>query len=119
MVVKIYHRMKCYTDDINDIRCCDCCFDKVYFLLRQKIDYENLVEIIIEDDFFINCFDGTVIVVCINILDFLRNKRFDLSKKTCINDVIHCLKNRIPLCSICTIELFRKSDVLHKFELKW
>ena len=46
-------------------------------------------------------------------------KDMNYRKKTCINDVIWCLKNRIILCSICTIELFRKLDVLHKFKLKW
>ena len=72
----------------------------------------------IEKDPFINFFDGTVTAVCNNILEFLRSKRYELSKKTCISDVIWCLKSRIILCSICTFELSRKLDVLHKFELK-
>ena len=117
-MIEIYHRMRCYGNDVKEILCCDCFYDEVYYLLRQKVDYQKFEEKI-EKDPFINFFDGTVIAVCINILEFLRSKRYNLSKKTCISDVIWCLKNRIILCSICTIELFRKLDVLHKFELKW
>ena len=117
-MIEIYHQMRCYGDNVKEILCCDCFYDEVYYLLRQKVDYQKFEEII-EKDYFISVFDGTVIVVCNNILEFIRSKRYDLSKKTYISDVIWCLKNRIILCSICTIEIFRKVDILHKFELKW
>ena len=103
--------MRCYGDNVKEILCCDCFYDEVYYLLRQKVDYQKFEEII-EKDYFISVFDGTVIVGCNNILEFIRSKR-------CVSNVIWCLKNRIILCSICTIEIFRKVDILHKFELKW
>ena len=115
---EIYHQMSSYSDNVKEILCYDCFYDEVYYLLRQKVDYRKLEEII-EKRSFINFFDGTVIAVCNNILRFLRSKIYELSKKTCINDVIWCLKDRIILCLICTIELFRSLDILHKFELKW
>ena len=117
-MIEIDHQMKFYGENVKEILCCDCFYDEVYYLLGQKVNYQKFEEII-EKDPFINFFDGTVIAVCINILEFLRSKRYNLSKKTCISDVIWCLKNRIILCSICTIEIFRKVDILHKFELKW
>ena len=117
-MIEIYHQMSCYSDNVKEILCCDCFYDEVYYLLRQQVNYQKFQEKI-EKDLFINFFDGTVIAVCNNILEFVRSKRYELSKKTCISDVIWCLKSRIILCSICTIELFRKLEVLHKFELKW
>ena len=117
-MVEIYHQMKCYGNNVQEILCCSCFYDEVYYLLRQKVDYRNFEEKI-EKHQFISFFDGTILVVCNNILEFLCTKRYELSKKTCIGDVIWCVKNRIILCSICTIEIFRKLDILHKFELKW
>ena len=91
-MIEICHRMRCYGNDVKEILCCDCFYDEVYYLLRQKVDYQKFEEKI-EKNIFINFFDGMVIAVCINILEFLRSKRYNLSKKTCISDVIWCLKN--------------------------
>ena len=79
-MIKIYHRMRCYGNDVKEILCCDCFYDEVYYLLRQKVDYQKFEEKI-EKNIFINFFDGMVIAVCINILEFLRSKRYNLSKK--------------------------------------
>ena len=79
-MIEIYHQMRCYGDNVKEILCCDCFYDEVYYLLRQKVDYQKFEEII-EKDYFISIFDGMVIVVCNNILEFIRSKRYDLSKK--------------------------------------
>ena len=65
-------------------------------------------------------FDGIIIVVCIDIMKFVRDKKQQkLFKDICIRDVSWCMKNKIILCSICALEVFKKIDMLHKFKLKW
>ena len=71
------------------------------------------------DNCFINFFDGTIVVVCGDVLNFIRESKYKLTKKYCIEDVIWCLKTKIVLCSVCIIELFRKINILHLFKLKW
>ena len=79
-MIEIFHQMRCYGQNVKEILCCDCFYDEVNYLLRQKVDYQKFEEQI-EKDTFINFFDGTVIGVCNNILEFLRSKRCELSKK--------------------------------------
>ena len=59
-MIEIYHQMRCYGDNVKEILCCDCFYDEVYQKFEEKI----------EKDPFINLFDGTVIAVCNNILEF-------------------------------------------------
>ena len=79
-MIEIYHQMSYYSDNVKEILCCDCFYDEVYYLLRQKVDYRKFEEII-EKRSFINFFDETVIAVCNNILRFVRSKRYELLKK--------------------------------------
>ena len=119
-MIKIHHKIIRYGDSFNEILCCDCFYDEVYFLLRQKVNDEIFEEKFEKhDDCFITFFDGIIIVICGDILKFVRDeKHHKLFKDTCIRDVIWCKKNKIILCSICTAEVFKKIDILHMFKLK-
>ena len=118
-MIEIHHEMIRYGDHFNEILCCDCFYDEVYFLLRQKVNDEIFEERFEKyDNCFITFFDGIVIVVCGDILKFIRDSKYELSKNTCIKDVVWCLKNKIILCSIYTVELFRRIDILHLLKLK-
>ena len=119
-MIEIHHEIIRFGHRFNEILCCDCFYDEVYFLLRQKVDYyyfeENFEKY---DNCFINFFDETIVVVCGDVLNFIRESKYKLTKKYCIEDVIWCLKIKIVLCSVCIIELFRKINILHLFKLKW
>ena len=104
-----------FGDPFNELFCCDCFYDEVYFLLRQKKDYE-----IFEERFskVRNCyFDygfATIIIVCHDILKYLK-KKYKLSKTGCTESI---LTKDIHLCSLCTIDLINKIDILHDLRLK-
>ena len=118
-MIEILHEMRRYGDCFAEVLCCDCFYDEVYFLLRQKVNDRIFEERFQKyDDCFITLFDGVIIVVCADIISFLRDNKHELSRKKCIKDVIWCLKNRIGFCSICTVELFKRINMLHLFKLK-
>ena len=43
-MIEIHHEMIRYGDHFNEILCCDCFYDEVYFLLRQKVNDEIFEE---------------------------------------------------------------------------
>ena len=66
-----------------------------------------------------NCYFDTVfaslIIVCYDFLRFSK-KKYSLSKSMCIKTI---LSENIHLCSICTVDLFKRVDEIIKFELEW
>ena len=92
----------------------------LYFLLRQKVNFEILQERFSDVE---NCyFDwiyGTAIVICHDHL-FKTSQEHSLVGKNCVTDFI-TLKSRqkIELCVVCTIDFYRTNDLLHNFKLKW
>ena len=67
----------------------------------------------------IDFFDGTLILTCIDLLKFIRQKKgIKLFKDICNSDIISCKKDKIRICSICCIDVFRRLDVLHRYFLK-
>ena len=37
-MIEILHEMRQHGDCFEEVLCCDCFYDEVYFLLRQKVD---------------------------------------------------------------------------------
>ena len=119
-MIKISHEMFKYTVHFKDIFCCDCFYDEIYFLLRQKVNFEIFQK---RFSFVENCyFDwiyGTAMVICHNFL-VNTSQEYNLVSKNCITDFLTTKSGQtIELCSVCTIEVFRKSDILHNFKLEW
>ena len=77
-MIEIHHEMIRYGDHFNEILCCDCFYDEVYFLLRQKVNDEIFEERFEKHNCFITFFDGIVIVVCGDILKFIRDSKYEL-----------------------------------------
>ena len=77
-MIEIHHKMIRYGDHFNEILCCDCFYDEVYFLLRQKVNDEIFEERFEKYNCFITFFDGIVIVVCGDILKFIRDSKYEL-----------------------------------------
>ena len=108
---------------IRRIFCCDCFFDQIHFLIREKD--KNFVEISEnkirknKDDFLLYFISGTLVISCSYVLKFIReNKDLQLFKDLCVTDFIWCEDEKIALCSACAIDIFRKTDILHCFKLK-
>ena len=65
-----------FDNQVDEVLCCSCYYDEVYFLLRQKVNDEIFEEKFERyDDCFMTFFDGIIIVVCIDILKFVRDKK--------------------------------------------
>ena len=77
-MIEIHHEMIRYGDHFNEILCCDCFYDEVYFLLRQKVNDKIFEERFEKYNCFITFFDGIVIVVCGDILKFIRDSKYEL-----------------------------------------
>ena len=77
-MIEIHHEMIRYGDHFNEILCCNCFYDEVYFLLRQKVNDEIFEERFEKYNCFITFFDGIVIVVCGDILKFIRDSKYEL-----------------------------------------
>lgn len=121
-MIKFHHKIHRYGSFFCEILCCDCFFDEVYFLLRKKEDDGEKFEEKFENNngCFISFFDETIVVICANVLKFVRDQKQEkLFKNICITDVVLCDNEKIILCSICTIDLFKKLDILHSFTSKW
>ena len=118
-MTEISHELIRYSVHFNDILCCDCFYDEIYFLLRKKVNFQ-----IFEKRFFDyeNCyFDliyGSAMVICHDLLIYMSEK-YSLIGKNCITDVINTKTDQIELCSICIVDVFRRADILHIFKLKW
>ena len=110
-MIEFHYKIHRFGNNFHEILCCDCFFDEVYFLLRKKEDDGEIFEEEFEnyDECFITFYDKTIVVVCADIIQFVH---------TCVRDVIWCQKNKIILCSICTVEIFKKLNILHLFKLK-
>ena len=115
-MIEISHEMIRFDVHFKDIFCCDCFYDEIYFLLRQKRNYEIFEERFskIENCYFSFVY-ASMIIACYNTLKFSKNK-YNLSSTKCIETI---LTKDISLCSICTIDLFREINVLNEFRLKW
>ena len=120
-MIEFHHKIHRFGNNFNEILCCDCHFDEVYFLLRKKEDDSEIFEEEFEkyDECLITFYNGTIIVICSDILRFIRDENNEkLFKYLCLTEVIWCQKDKIILCSICTVEVFRKLDILHSFKFK-
>ena len=84
-----------------------CCKRKNYEYFEKNFSEEQ------------NCYFDTVfaslIIVCYDFLRFSKKKN-SLSKSMCIKTI---LSEDIHLCSICTVDLFKRVDEIIKFELRW
>ena len=120
-MIEFCQRIHRYGRNFHEVLCCDCFFDKVYFLLRKKEDDGEIFQEEFEkyDDCFIYFFDGTIIVICSQIIKFIRDEKNEqLFMKICTTEVVFCSSNKIVLCSICIFDIFKKLDILHRFKLK-
>ena len=118
-MIEIPHELVRYSVHFNDILCCDCFYDEIYFLLREKVNLEIFKERFSDVE---NCyFDlvyGSAMVICYDLLMFAAQK-YNLIGKHCITDVVDTKPVETTLCSICVVDVFRKADILHIFKLRW
>ena len=62
---------------------------------------------------------GTLAVTCSYTIKFIReNKDLRLFADGCVTDIIWCEDDKITLCTACAIDIFRKTDIVHRFKLK-
>lgn len=117
-------QIKYYLSDVNEIFCCNCFFEKVFFLIKEK----KLESISIEEEVTDNTlkifnnfeeeigenilrfFDGTLVYTCFDFLEFLYSERNILNLISC--------KDYKEICSICYVELSRKLKILNRFYKK-
>ena len=119
-MIEIWHEIIRHDGHFNEILCCECFFDEIYLLLRQKVKYEIFEEKFekIENCFF-DLIYGIIVVICCHLLTFVHEKKHKLFNTSCITDVIPCKADKIVMCTICTVNVFRALDVLHTFKLRW
>ena len=118
-MIKISHEMIRYSVHFKDILCCDCFYDEICFLLRQKVNFEIFEERFLNVE---NCyFDlvyGSAMVICHDLLLY-SSQKYNLIGKHCITDFVDTKPLQTELCSICAVDVFRKADILHIFKLEW
>ena len=76
--IKVDHQIIRYLVKLKEIMCCDCHFDKVYFMLRNEFDYEKFQETFdFENSFcyFEYGFHGVLIIICYDTLKFFEEKK--------------------------------------------
>ena len=77
-----------YEVHINEIFCCDCYFDEIYFFLRKEKNYEFFEKNFSEEH---NCYFDSVfaslIIVCYDFLRFSKKKN-SLLKSMCIETIL-------------------------------
>ena len=118
-MIEVSHEMIRYSVHFKDILCCDCFYDEVYFLLRQKVNYMTFEARFVDGkNYYLDMIYGTAMVVCYDLLYYISQK-YSLIGKSCITNIVDTKPNQIELCSICAVEAFRKADILHIFKLKW
>ena len=119
-MIKISHKMARYSLPFKDILCCDCFYNEIYFLLRQKINFEIFRE---RFSHVGNCYFniyGSILVICHDLLIHISQKYNLVGNKHCITDLIDTGSNQtIELCTICSVDVFRKAEILHIFKLEW
>ena len=74
MLAKLKYRIH---QDIKELYCCGCFFDRLYFIFSSKdlIDYETFEKDFIEvKGYFKDFIFGTVVIVCDDILSFMFEK---------------------------------------------
>ena len=113
-MIGIFHEMIRYAVHVKEIFCCDCYFDEIYFFSRQKTEFfeKKFSE---EQDCYFDTVFASLILACYDFLRFSK-KKYSLSQSMCIETI---LSEDIHLCSICTIDLFKRVDEIIKFELRW
>ena len=118
-MIETSHEMIRYHIRFKDILCCDCFYDEIYFLLRQKVSYEIFEERFanVENCYF-DLIYGTALVVCHDLLLFASQK-YKLIGKHCIGETVVTKPVTTFLCSICAVDVFRRADILHIFKFKW
>ena len=115
-MIEISHEMIRYGTHIKDILCCDCFYDEIYFMLRQKVVCQKFEERFedVENCYF-KIIYGASVVICYDVLLYADKKYSLFDRKKCITDLV----NDIEICSICITDVFRKNNILHTFKLKW
>ena len=118
-MIEISHEMIRYQIHFKEILCCDCFFDEIYFLLREKVNYESFEERFsnVEDCYF-DLIYGSAMVICHDLLIFISQKN-NLTRKHCISEVVDTKPVTTTLCSICVVDVFRRNGMLHVFKLRW
>ena len=75
-MIEIFHEMIRYEVHTNEIFCCDCYFDEIYFFLRKEKNYEFFEKNFSEEH---NCYFDSVfaslIIVCYDFLRFSTTKK--------------------------------------------
>ena len=122
-MIEFNHTLFRFDMEIKKILCCDCVFDQIYFLMKEK--KENLFETFDkklkkEKEIFLNEYiDETLIITCSYFLNFIRVKKdIKVYRNICVTDIIWCDDKRITICNVCSFDLFNKLDILHTFEFK-
>ena len=114
-MIKVSHEMIRYGTHITDVLCCDCFYDEIYFMLRHKVDSETFEK---KFEHVENCYTsmiyGASLVICYDVLLYA-DKKYTLFDGRCITE----FANKIEICSICIVDVFRKNNILHTFKLKW
>ena len=118
-MIEISHEMVRYQVHFKDILCCGCFYDEIYFLLRQKVNFEKFEERFLDvENCYFNLIYGTAMVICHDLLLFASQK-YKLIGKHCIGETVATKPVTTCLCSICAVDVFRRTNILHIFKLRW
>ena len=118
-MVEISHEMIRYSIHFKDILCCDCFYDEIYFLLRQKVNFEIFeARFLNVENCYFDLVYGSAMVICHDLLMY-SSQKYSFIGKNCITDVVDAKPVESTLCSICFVDVFRRADILHIFKLKW
>ena len=114
-MIEISHELINY-GHINDVLCCDCFYDEVYFMLRHKLIFQNFKERFDDDEkcYFTSIY-GAAMIICHDVLHYANDNYTLFDRKKCMTE----FENDIEFCSICIINLFREKNILHTFKLIW
>ena len=98
-MIEILHEMVRYDVHINEIFCCDCYFDEIYFFLRIKKNFDFLEKKFEKKK---NCyFDisfNSLIIVCYDFVRFFIKKIYPFKNIVCQNNLIKRYSFVLNLC---------------------
>ena len=83
-MIEIWHEMIRYDVHFNEILCCDGFYNEIYFLLRQKVNYEIFEErfLKVENSYF-DLIYGSIMIICYDLLK-ISSQKYKLSGKNCV-----------------------------------